>query len=204
MSNRPSAKESRNGLAAVAASSRRSPLFLWMVDQHDELIRLGAAGGFSWRVLCSVATELGLADKKGQPPSPETARKTWRRARAYARERQQTPTSPIPPDQVEVSPMRSSVPMGARAATVPSPIAIPTAPSWAPADRSVSPSVPSWMPVEYPPSQSSAPVLSDQPRTGLNRMGETPEEAAHRSAKNLAAVRRTIAEAAGHIPPRKV
>lgn len=191
MSNRPSAKESRIGLAAVAASSRRSPLFYWMVDQHDELVRLSASGGFSWRTVCSVAAGLGLSDKKGQAPSVETARKTWLRARAYVRGRQQIPLSPVQPEQVEIQPpMRSSVPMG------PGSSLVPARPPGSPA--------PSWMPAENVVAQSSSIVASDRPRTGLNRMGETPEEAALRSAQNLANVRRTMAEAAGHIPPRKV
>lgn len=191
MSNRPSAKESRNGLAAVAASSRRSPLFYWMVEQHDELVRLSATGGFSWSVLCSVAAELKLSDKKGQTPSLETARKTWRRVRAYVRQRQPTPPSPVPVDQVEmVPPMRSTVPMGPRAAPV-----------FTPPSASV---VPAWMPADRPDVQSVELVPSGLPRTGLNRMGETPEEAARRMDKNISAVRRSVHEAGGLIPPRKV
>ena len=191
MSNRPSAKESRIGLAAVAASSRRSPLFYWMVDQHDELVRLSASGGFSWRTVCSVAADLGLSDKKGQAPSLETARKTWRRVRAYVRQRHQVPPSPVQPEQVEIQPpMRSSVPMGSGSSI------IPVRPPGSP--------VPSWMPADHVVAQNPSIVTSNQPRTGLNRMGETPEEAALRSAQNLANVRRSMAEAAGYIPPRKV
>lgn len=190
MSNRPSAKESRNGLAALAASSKRSPLFHWMVEQHDELIRLSAAGGFTWRTLCAVAVELGLSDKKGLAPSSETARKTWFRARAYVRQRQQPASQPVQPEQVEIMPpMRSSVPVGYGSSV--------------PAHSSGS-SVPSWMPPDIDAPQASDIVPSDRPRTGLNRLGETPEEAAIRTARRISIARHTVADAGGRIPPRKV
>jgi len=82
-------------------------------------------------------------------------------------------------------------------------MAVPVVPSFVPADRPVASSVPSWMPVDHPPAQRSALVPGDQ-RTGLNRMGETPEEAALRVNENVDSLNRIVAEASGQIPPRKV
>lgn len=100
--------------------------------------------------------------------------------------------------------MRSSVPISARVPPVAAPMAIPVAPSFVQADRPVASSVPSWMPVDHPPAQRSAVIPGDRPRSGLNRMGETPEEAALRVNENVDSLNRIMAEASGQIPSRKV
>lgn len=100
--------------------------------------------------------------------------------------------------------MRSSVPMSARVPAGTTPLAVPVVAVSVQADRPVASSTPSWMPVDHPPAQRSAVTPGDRPRTGLNRMGETPEEAALRVNENVDSLNRIVAEASGQIPSRKV
>ena len=195
---------SKHVLSLIRRDAEHSTLYHWMVQHHDDMVAAGHETRFRWDALCVAFIDLGLKDCRGSNPRPSTARQTWLRVRqAVERRRQQKPPSPVQPNQVEAPPMRSSVPMNARVPPVAAPMAVPVVPSFVPADRPVASSVPSWMPVEHPPTQRLALVPGDQ-RTGLNRMGETPEEAALRVNENVDSLNRIVAEASGQIPPRKV
>ncbi len=90
-------------LKTVKRSERRSPLFRWMVKHHDELVEASRLERFHWPSFCAEAAKRGLTDTQGQPPTPETARKTWARARKAYQEGQvlaaAKPPRPKPPSR---------------------------------------------------------------------------------------------------------
>lgn len=83
----------RSALKAVLGDIKRPPdrsaLFYWLVDHHDELATASRARPMPWGSLCARFQSLGLTNRDGNPVTEETARKTWRRARAFVA-RQQT------------------------------------------------------------------------------------------------------------------
>ena len=88
-------------LRTVARSERRSPLFRWMVEHHDDLIDASRRDGIHWASFCEEAAKRGLSDTRGLAPAPANARKTWAQARkaveqgrAVAAAKQPRPTPP--------------------------------------------------------------------------------------------------------------
>lgn len=73
-------------LKRVARSERRSPLFHWMVEHHDELIEASSRDGILWTSFCEEVTKKGITDTRGRPPTEHNARKTWAQARRAVRE----------------------------------------------------------------------------------------------------------------------
>lgn len=72
-------------LRTVVQSERRSPLFRWMVEHHDELVEASGRDGIHWASFCAQAAKRGLTDTQGRPPTADNARKTWERARRAVR-----------------------------------------------------------------------------------------------------------------------
>ena len=77
-------------LRVLSRDPRRSPLFLWMREHHDDLAKAAKGQPIDWVPLCARFAEAGLTDGFGAPPSIEAARRTWRnvkkdvaRRRAY-------------------------------------------------------------------------------------------------------------------------
>jgi hypothetical protein len=58
----------------------RSPLFVWMVDHHADLMTKDRSRRMPWIQLCVDFAELGLKDGQGKPPTPKRAGETWREA----------------------------------------------------------------------------------------------------------------------------
>lgn len=79
-------RDTRAILRIVARSERRSPLFHWMVENHDDLIEASRPDGIQWASFCEEAAKRGLTDTRGLPPSMSNARKTWAQARRAVRE----------------------------------------------------------------------------------------------------------------------
>ncbi len=79
-------KTTRRHLKAMREKIRqgpdRSPLFVWMVDHHADLLARNRSGRMPWVDLCADFAELGLRDGKGNLPTPKRAGETWRFARA--------------------------------------------------------------------------------------------------------------------------
>jgi hypothetical protein len=67
----------------VARPPKRSQLFWWLIDHHDDLRELEATGGLGipWRQLCVDIAAEGITAAGGRPVTWETARKTWQRVR---------------------------------------------------------------------------------------------------------------------------
>ena len=70
-------------LGDIEQSPDRSPLFYWLVENHEELAAASRGRRLHWSSLATRFRALKLTDRDGKPASKETARKTWRRARAY-------------------------------------------------------------------------------------------------------------------------
>ena len=80
----------RAALGAVRGRTGRSALYRWLRANHDEFLR-DWGDGADWPAFVQAFAALGLTDRTGKPPVPETARKTWLQVRkdvAKARTRQ--------------------------------------------------------------------------------------------------------------------
>jgi hypothetical protein len=96
--------------AALAQARRagRSPLYRWMRDRHDRLLKRLDGERPDWQALAEAFAQLGLTDRTGKPPAPETARKTWLTVRrdvaADRAKRAQKPPPPAPLEPDEIAP----------------------------------------------------------------------------------------------------
>lgn len=92
-------------LKTIAQSERRSSVFWWMVEQHDEIIENSKREPIDWRSVCADLAKRGFVDTRGKPATEANARKTWQRVRkhvAAARESQAAePQRPVHPSRVD-------------------------------------------------------------------------------------------------------
>lgn len=82
--------------ARVRGRGRRSPLYLWFRDNHDELVAAFDQNSPSWAKWAEVLGTHGVLDGDGKPPTARGARGAWARVRAdvrKARERRANTTS---------------------------------------------------------------------------------------------------------------
>jgi hypothetical protein len=64
-----------------AAMAKQSPLYTWMVENHDRLLgELQKAVRPDWTALTQLFAEKGLTNADGKPLTETTARRSWRRA----------------------------------------------------------------------------------------------------------------------------
>jgi hypothetical protein len=78
----------------ITNGTLRSPLWRWMHRNHDRLSALFEQAPPAWEILVETFGGMGLTDRAGKNPTPETARKTWYRVRrniAAARARRTKP-----------------------------------------------------------------------------------------------------------------
>ena len=73
--------QTKAALRQVEQSSERSPLFYWMLDQHDALIAGAKGRKMRWSELCITFERLGLTNQHGERANELTARITWYRVR---------------------------------------------------------------------------------------------------------------------------
>ena len=73
-------------LKIVERGPGRSTLFYWMLDNHDDLLRVWPGRSIRWAALCAKFDALGLTDTNGKPAKEDTARITWWRVRREAKE----------------------------------------------------------------------------------------------------------------------
>ena len=73
-------------LKIVERGPGRSTLFYWMLDNHDDLLRVWPGRSIRWAALCAKFDALGLTDTNGKPAKEVTARITWWRVRKEAQE----------------------------------------------------------------------------------------------------------------------
>ncbi len=155
-------------LLTVSRGADRSPLFWWMVEHFEETTRAAQGQRMPWVALCAQFAAFGLTDGKGNPPSQEAARRTWRAVRAeMAKPAASTPAI------VTATPKHRSRPR-----------------DWQPPET-LATTVPrrepktDWLPRDGPPPSAPGPAT---------RRPDSPEEAERR----IAELRRTFAKRSGH------
>lgn len=72
-------------MKTIRYSKERSPLFRWMVEHHDAMLRVAQGQRIRWAPFCAKAAEHGLTDTRGQPMTERNARETWTQARRAVR-----------------------------------------------------------------------------------------------------------------------
>jgi hypothetical protein len=67
----------------VSKPARRSPLFIWMLENYDVFFTTlsKANGGVRWTELCAELEQQGITALGGKRILPQTARITWQRVR---------------------------------------------------------------------------------------------------------------------------
>ena len=70
----------RAALGAARGRTARSPLYRWLRSNHDQFLQAWREGA-DWPAFVQAFAALGLTDRTGKPPVPETARKTWLQVR---------------------------------------------------------------------------------------------------------------------------
>lgn len=81
MSTKNKEKEREAIRAHLARSSDRSPLFWWLLENHDWILEEADGRRLMWIELCPTFAEMGLTDRTGKPALPKTAKLTWERVR---------------------------------------------------------------------------------------------------------------------------
>ena len=77
-------------LREAAAASERSPLFWWLLENHEELIQNTRDGRIRWVVLLPLIADAGLTNADGGAPTLNVLKKTWYKVRkVVAAKRQQ-------------------------------------------------------------------------------------------------------------------
>jgi hypothetical protein len=98
--------------ARARGAGRRSPLFLWLRENHDALAAAFANNAPAWASLATYLGERGVRDGEGKPPTARGARDAWWRVRrevAAARARRHGMPAP-PMEAGETAPGVSPIP----------------------------------------------------------------------------------------------
>jgi hypothetical protein len=83
-------------LLTEAALSKRSALYVWMLENHDTFAAVVAkAGRPNWQALSEAFGTQGYTDSDGQPPSVEVTRQTWWRVRKAVKARRAKQPPPV-------------------------------------------------------------------------------------------------------------
>lgn len=98
-------------LLSEAAMSRRSSIYVWMLENHDAFAAVVAkAGRPNWKALAEAFGTQGRTDTDDKPPSAEVTRQTWWKVRKTVKARQakakQSTASPLPAQQQQAAPPR--------------------------------------------------------------------------------------------------
>ena len=93
----------RAALGAVRGRTGRSPLYRWLRANHDQFLEDWTEAA-DWPAFSEAFARLGLTDRTGKPPLPDTARKTWLQVRkdvAKAKTRQMSKRGhSLAPDEI--------------------------------------------------------------------------------------------------------
>jgi hypothetical protein len=81
----------------AAAKARHSPLYTWMLDNHDQFKEVVTeAVRPNWPALAASFSSQGLTDANDKPPTGEVVRQTWWRVRKAVDARSKRKKSPNP------------------------------------------------------------------------------------------------------------
>ena len=128
-------RDTRAVLRTIQRSERRSALFWWFVENHDQVQKAAQGARIDWASFCAEAAKRGLTDTRGHPPTERNARETWRQARRAVSEARSHEAAQAPTRKCSVYP--SSIPKdwkpeAFQPAVAPAPVA-PTGTSLMPA-----------------------------------------------------------------------
>ena len=88
---------------------QRSPLYLWLRQNHARLLEEFTASAPSWPGLASALGNSGIFNGEGKPPTAEGARTVWYRVRRdLAGKRKVAALKPSPAHEATVTPLPSS------------------------------------------------------------------------------------------------
>lgn len=110
-------------LGSLRRSEKRSALFHWLLDHHDEILDAAGAERINWRAVAERFKEAGLTDATGKPATARTARATWYKVRRVVATRRANLGSTRP-----VKLMPSKLPRDAGPALTPEPAPAPAVP----------------------------------------------------------------------------
>jgi hypothetical protein len=128
-------RDTRAVLRTIQRSERRSALFWWFVENHDEIQKAAQGARIDWASFCAEAAKRGLTDTHGHAPTERNARETWRQARRAVSEARSHEAAQGPTRKGSVYPSRIPKdwkPEAFRPAVAPAPVA-PTGTSLVPA-----------------------------------------------------------------------
>ena len=107
---------------------RRSPLYRWMLKNHDTLAAMFRSEKPNWGLLTQTFTDHGFRKSDGTPMSKEVVRQLWIKAKRW---RERYPSSPATVDAVNTDPASK------RLQTMAQPVVPELGPSPFPDDASV-------------------------------------------------------------------
>lgn len=115
-------------LAAIRHASgrgrgKRSPLYLWFQEHHDELAVGFARSAPAWQPLATFLGEQGVLDADGKMPTARAVRDAWWRVR---QDRKQSAVGTVPSDAPEAVRTAMSVRELVQPPALPSPAPMPT------------------------------------------------------------------------------
>ena len=85
---------------------QRSPLYLWLRQNHARLLEEFTAGAPSWPGLASALGSSGILNGDGKPPTAEGARTVWYRVRRdLAGKRKAASIKPSPAPEPSIAPL---------------------------------------------------------------------------------------------------
>ena len=168
-------------IQAMQRSDRRSSLFWWMVEHHDEIKAASAGQRISWKAFCERAAAEGLTDTRGGVPKERNARETWRVARRFvAATARSAQCDSLPPRPRPVHPSRILPDWRPQEIPQMSATPVPTTPPESAPSESLVPARPAGSMLPLPPAV--APVV--QPGTPADPALPVPQPAQQSAARS--------------------
>jgi hypothetical protein len=125
----PAAALAAIGQASGRGRGKRSPLYLWFREHHDELATGFARSAPAWQPLATFLGEQGVLDADGKPPTARAARDAWWRVRQDLKQAAALPTTPTASEAVGMpTSVREVVQPPALPSAAPTPLPAPLQP----------------------------------------------------------------------------
>ena len=81
-------------LASLRRNEKRSPLFRWLAEHHDEILEAVSGERIDWATAAESFKQAGLNDATGKPATAKIARATWYKVRRWVATRRAHGPSP--------------------------------------------------------------------------------------------------------------
>jgi hypothetical protein len=83
-------------LASLQRNEKRSPLFRWLAEHHDEILEAVSGERIDWATAAESFKQAGLTDATGKPATAKIARATWYKVRRWVATQRAHEQSPRP------------------------------------------------------------------------------------------------------------